>query len=247
VQGYIPQHPEPGYLPENFGHTPPHLLGARTSFDWGEGGALTSSAWIERDFGGAFIDIKDEVGFGIDGCVVRDVAVGGHTIGFDLVTPLPDRYQVTVRFAGATANRYRLVVNGRDLGFRRRSELTEGVALAPRRMLAIGHDPPASAQAGAALEIAARITTDFGKPRRVALHYRLGNGPFRALPMRRDEGEHYVGAIPGEGLRTGAAIEYYLTARDARSKAALPRPGSKYFPYRVEIVERANETSRGPG
>ena len=239
VQGYIAQHPEPGYVPENFAHTPPHLLGARTSFDWGEGGALTSSAWIERDFGGAFIDLKDGHGFGIDGCVVRELEVGGHTITFDLLTPLPDRYQVTVRFDGAAARSYRLTVNGRDLGHRHRAELADGITLTPKRMLAITHNPPATAPANAALEITARVTTDFGKPREVALHYRAGEGRFRAVSMRPAGSGLSCAAIPSGAIRAGATVEYYLTARDARSRAAMPRPGGKYFPYRVNVAPPA--------
>jgi hypothetical protein len=70
---------------ENWAHNGhPDGPGAMTGFHWGTGSAMTSVEIMQPLLGDAYIDAKAGKGVGFDECTVRDVAVKGDSISFQL-------------------------------------------------------------------------------------------------------------------------------------------------------------------
>ncbi len=71
-----------GLSPENFAHEGYNATFARSDSDWGEAGALAAAALVENTYGGAYMDTRRGLGFGIDGCEITSVKK--NSSGFEI-------------------------------------------------------------------------------------------------------------------------------------------------------------------
>jgi hypothetical protein len=132
-------YPEPNYplglQPENFGHGGRDEHAGRTGFDWGEGSALASAAYILKKYGGAYVDTSAGWAVGIDG-VNADFNSGAARIENGLAA-LPSPYTGAVEVEVKGAGSAKLQVNQQQLG--------TGATVVP---------PPAAKPASASRELA---------------------------------------------------------------------------------------------
>jgi len=78
-----------GLSPENFAHAGVDKTHGRSDCGWGEGGALASSALVERYFGSIYLDAIRNDAFGIDGCQVQEISIEDNRINLRLEMLLP--------------------------------------------------------------------------------------------------------------------------------------------------------------
>ncbi|HEY9593677.1 MAG TPA: hypothetical protein VHE79_04315, partial [Spirochaetia bacterium] len=133
--------PGKGYAPENIHHHATELWneergwkGLWTGMCWSAGGGLAASAYLERRFGHACVDLAARAGVGIDGLTATLESWDGRTAVVGIGSPLrglrspylePRRCRVTVR--GVPDAGARVVINGRDFGPLPRADLKKGV------------------------------------------------------------------------------------------------------------------------
>jgi hypothetical protein len=78
------------------------------------------------------------------------------------------------------------------------------------------------------------IETGPVSPARVELAYREGDGPWRRIRMER-MGRAWGGEIPCDQTRTGAYLEYFVTAFDS-TDLPMAEAGNEDTPFRVRLV-----------
>jgi hypothetical protein len=73
-----------GFIPENYGHSGEDrcVLGG-IHFDCGSGSSASAAAYVERNFGDVYVDVEQKKAFGINGCIIDQVAIeNGRPISF---------------------------------------------------------------------------------------------------------------------------------------------------------------------
>lgn len=212
-----------GYADENYGHGGGDFPAGPTTFDWGTGSGLAGVAYAWLRYGDAYLDVARGQGFGIDGCSVRDVSVQGNRISFSLTSQLDEPPQVLVKFAGLTAAKYVLNVNGVEQT-RTGEELEKGVVLPTTPELIIHHTPLTESSSRDSLIITAVIPRAGGKTQ-AQVHYRKAGSdqPFQVARMSFTPAAGWKGQIPAQEVATLApALEYYIEARLDDARAQLP-------------------------
>tara|TARA_Y100001934_G_C12360745_1_gene780578 strand:- start:528 stop:3011 length:2484 start_codon:yes stop_codon:yes gene_type:complete len=121
IDNYIPEDRGKGYSPESLMHGKPTTHkgtgGGWTGFNWGPGGGLAASAYLEQNVGSVFVDCSKGVAVPIDG-VYANVQIKGKTITLTLKNALADlkkpynrKRQIIIKFGNALDKKYRIIIN----------------------------------------------------------------------------------------------------------------------------------------
>jgi hypothetical protein len=133
----VPIDPGAGYAPENLvhGEFQPNS-GCWTGFNWGPGGALSASAYLELHFGSAWVDGQARRVVAIDGAAAKIVSWSGNQITMEVRSPLKDLAhgygkgrQLLVRFGRLPEKTYAITINGNRYGALDRARLQAGVSV----------------------------------------------------------------------------------------------------------------------
>jgi hypothetical protein len=73
-----------GFIPENYGHSgEDRFVPGSIHFDCGSGSSASAAAYVERRFGDVYVDVEQKKAFGINGCIIDQVALEkGKPISF---------------------------------------------------------------------------------------------------------------------------------------------------------------------
>ena len=129
-----------GLSPESLMHGDPRVHsgegGGWTGINWGPGGGLSATAYLERYFGSVWIDGRARTAVAIDGATVE---VGGWTNGHielsvsnaleHLASPYTERRTILLKFGNLADGAYAITMNGQDLGERKRERLEQGLEI----------------------------------------------------------------------------------------------------------------------
>jgi hypothetical protein len=106
------------------------------------------------------------------------------------------------------------------------------------------HNAIDEARPNAPIPVRAKLGGDVGATR-VFLFFRgSGQEDFLSVPMKNTGGAEWVGVIPADAVN-GKSLQYYLEARDARSRA-VANSGSAPSPYIISISDSAAPSGNVP-
>ncbi|HTY57814.1 MAG TPA: hypothetical protein VMF59_03315, partial [Bacteroidota bacterium] len=112
---------------ENYGHSGGDDPAGVTGLHWGTGSSVVSIEMITKEYGGAYVNLRERWGAGLDGCRIPSVAVGHGAVRVALLDNLGVHRDLLLKF-GFTENRsYEVVVNGNALGTYTHAELERGI------------------------------------------------------------------------------------------------------------------------
>ena len=126
-----------GYAPENAYHGgPAYPDNAWTGYDWGVGGALAASAFMDYFFGSVWVDGENKVIVPIDGVKANLTTFDDHDVVATVQNALaslrfpykPSR-EAMIRFGWLSDGPYRVTINGKFLGSRSKAELQQGIRI----------------------------------------------------------------------------------------------------------------------
>ena len=116
-----PCQPGQGYAPEGCYHGGPGGGGHWTGFNWGPGGGLAASAYLERNFGAAWIDGRTRQAVPIDGASARIASWKDNHIALALSSalarlehPFTAERRALVKFGNMAPGEYSLSINGQE-------------------------------------------------------------------------------------------------------------------------------------
>jgi hypothetical protein len=115
---------------ENYAHEGEDRPGGVTGIHWGTGSSVVSIHLIQPRYGDAHVNVAGQWGVGIDGCMIKDLAVERDSIKFDLLDQVATPRRVKVKFAHLSLPQHELTVNGNHLGKFSSHELQNGVDIA---------------------------------------------------------------------------------------------------------------------
>ena len=129
-----------GLSPESIMHGDPRIHsgegGGWTGINWGPGGGLAASAYLERHFGNVWVDGRTKTAVAINGAIaVAKEWTDGHielsvtNALRHLVSPYIERRTILLRFGYLADDAYKITLNGRDLGEQRRDSLEHGLEI----------------------------------------------------------------------------------------------------------------------
>ena len=132
--------PGVGLSPESLMHGDPWVHsgegGGWTGFNWGPGGGLGATAYLERHFGGVWVDGSSRKAVAIDGVTAEVTDWSEKTIVLSVVNALGDlalpysvRREIPLKFGHLIEDAYRIVVNEQHLGEIRRETLEQGLKI----------------------------------------------------------------------------------------------------------------------
>ena len=127
-----------GLSPESLMHGDPRVHsgegGGWTGFNWGPGGGLSTTAYLERHFGSVWVDVAAQMAVGIDGvCAKLEGWTDGHIAlsVTNALNQLPSPYtahrKVLVRFGNLADGEFEITINGQNRGQMRRANLAQGM------------------------------------------------------------------------------------------------------------------------
>ncbi len=115
---------------ENYAHGATDHLAGVTGLHWGTGSSVVSIHILRQRYGGAYVNVKDKWGAGIDGCRIDRVQVQGSTVRLDLLNNLSVSHSVRLTVHECTKPRYTIVVNGQQRGTFTSEQLRKGIDVA---------------------------------------------------------------------------------------------------------------------
>ncbi len=129
-----------GLSPESLMHVDPRVHtgegGGWTGFNWGPGGGLSATAYLERHFGSVWVDVAARKVVAIDGvCAKLEGWTDGHialsvTNALNqLPSPYTARRKVLVRFGRMDEDLYRIKLNDQDRGALTKETLAQGLEI----------------------------------------------------------------------------------------------------------------------
>jgi len=114
----LDQAPGLGYAPENIHHTGANSGYGWTGLNWSSGGGLAASAYLERRFGGVWVDGDTQTAFPIDGADATVDSWQGNEIHLTVASALeqiPSPYReprfIVIRFGHIAPGDYKLTIN----------------------------------------------------------------------------------------------------------------------------------------
>ena len=130
--------PGMGLSPESIMHGDPWIHtgegGGWTGFNWGPGGGLSATAYLERHFGGVWVDGRNQVAIAIDGVKAAEKGWSEDRIELSVANamqhldlPYDGRRTILVKFGNLVEDEYGIAVNGQELGTMRRERLEQGL------------------------------------------------------------------------------------------------------------------------
>jgi hypothetical protein len=112
---------------ENYGHSGGDTPAGVTGLHWGTGSAVVSVHLATALYGGAYVNVRDEWGAGIDGCRIPSVSVSGDTVRVAIFDNVGVHRTVLVKFGCIPDRSYSVIVNDRPLGRFTPGELERGI------------------------------------------------------------------------------------------------------------------------
>jgi hypothetical protein len=130
--------PGRGLAPESIMHGAPHVLTGEgsgwTGINWGPGGGLGASAYLEHHFGGVWIDGGLKEIISIDGVSADLVCWDQNRIEItmscalkDLAYPYTTPRTVVAKFGELEVSNIQVIINGKDYGHNNRIVLSQGL------------------------------------------------------------------------------------------------------------------------
>ncbi len=104
---------------ENWAHTGySDSPGGMSGFHWGTGSAMASVEMMTAQFGDAYIDLERAHAVGFNACTIQDLKADDDQIAFalELAEAWDAGQKLLIRFAGADAEQYDVVINGQTVG-----------------------------------------------------------------------------------------------------------------------------------
>ncbi len=137
---HIPVEQGIGLSPESLMHGDPWVHsgkgGGWTGINWGPGGGLSATAYLERYFGSVWIDGRARTAVAIDGATAELTAWTEDRIELSvtnalrhLVSPYTERRTILLKFGKLDEDAYTIALNGRDLGEQKRDALEQGLEI----------------------------------------------------------------------------------------------------------------------
>ncbi|MCY3713046.1 MAG: hypothetical protein OXH02_07140 [Gemmatimonadetes bacterium] len=129
-----------GLSPESLMHGDPRVHsgegGGWTGFNWGPGGGLSATAYLERFFGGVWVDVEAQKVVAIDGVAAEAAGwSAGHIELFvgnalqHLALPYTTPRKIVVKFGNLVEETYRINLNDQDLGALTKETLKQGLEI----------------------------------------------------------------------------------------------------------------------
>ena len=129
-----------GLSPESLMHGDPRVHsgegGGWTGINWGPGGGLSATAYLERYFGSVWIDGRARTAVAIDGATaeVKEWTNGHIELSVTnalrhLASPYTERRTILLKFGNLADGAYAITMNGQDLGERKRERLEQGLEI----------------------------------------------------------------------------------------------------------------------
>lgn len=130
-----------GFSPESLMHGNPQthkgeMSGGHTGFNWGPGGGLGASAYLERHFGQVWVDGDAKRVVPIDGATARIVSWENKNVILEignalkeLKYPYDQSRQLIVRFGKLLPGNYKITVNGNTVDTVSHKELSKGLVV----------------------------------------------------------------------------------------------------------------------
>lgn len=112
---------------ENYGHSGGDTPAGVTGLHWGTGSSVVSIHLVTALYGGAYVNVRDGWGAGIDGCRIPSVSSDAGAIRFSLLDNVGVHRTLRVKFGFAGARPRRVIVNGRALGPFTPGQLEQGI------------------------------------------------------------------------------------------------------------------------
>ena len=105
-----------------------------SSFHWGTGSGMAGIELEEEFLRDAIVDLKANVGVGVNGLDLTGLTVSNDKIAFSLTSPFPWNKPAVVTFKNALADRrYTVTTNGQVAGIWTGRELMSGVEISPSK------------------------------------------------------------------------------------------------------------------
>ncbi|MDA2931216.1 hypothetical protein MYX84_14940, partial [Acidobacteria bacterium AH-259-O06] len=126
-----------GYSPENIYHNGPQdNRGGWTGFNWGPGGALAASAYLEKKYGTVWVDLEAGLVFPIDGVAAEILSWNGRLLQIRVTNPLADlplpykkARPITIRFGRFRDSSYDIMINGQLFEGLNQNRLSQGIEI----------------------------------------------------------------------------------------------------------------------
>lgn len=129
-----------GLSPESLMHGDPRVHsgegGGWTGFNWGPGGGLSATAYLERHFGSVWVDGAAQTAVGIDGVTAEatDWTDGHIELSIanalkQLTSPYTARRKIVVKFGRMDEDLYRIRLNDQDRGALTKETLAQGLEI----------------------------------------------------------------------------------------------------------------------
>ena len=129
-----------GLSPESLMHGDPRVHtgegGGWTGINWGPGGGLAATAYLEENFGNVWVDGRAETAIAIDGATAEvEKWTNGHielsvtNALRHLASPYSERRTILLKFGYLDEDAYTVTLNGRDLGEQKRNVLERGLEI----------------------------------------------------------------------------------------------------------------------
>ncbi|MXW04806.1 MAG: hypothetical protein F4Z81_07020 [Gemmatimonadetes bacterium] len=110
--------------------------GGWTGFNWGPGGGLSATAYLERHFGSVWVDVAAQKVAAIDGVTAEAIGwTNGHIELFvgnalqHLASPYTTLRKIVVKFGNLVEETYRIRLNDQDLGVLTKETLEQGLEI----------------------------------------------------------------------------------------------------------------------
>lgn len=129
-----------GLSPESLMHGDPEVHsgegGGWTGFNWGPGGGLSATAYLERHFGSVWVDVAAQRSVPIDGVAVETSGWTSGTIALSvtnalqhLASPYTARRRIVIKFGHMDEDTYRIRLNEQDWGALTKETLEQGLEI----------------------------------------------------------------------------------------------------------------------
>ncbi len=129
-----------GLSPESLMHGDPSVHtgegGGWTGFNWGPGGGLAATAYLERHFGNVWVDGRAKTAVAIDGATAEVTGWANGHIELSvanalqhLSAPYTARRNILLEFGNLVEEAYEITLNGQDMGQLKSETLEHGLQI----------------------------------------------------------------------------------------------------------------------
>jgi hypothetical protein len=112
---------------ENYAHSSTDQLAGVTGLHWGTGSSVVSIHILAQQYGGAFVNVREQWGVGIDGCRIPAVSVTGKTIAVEILDNVSSPRPIKLVFGAVRKGTYVVQINGKRVGSYASTKLEKGI------------------------------------------------------------------------------------------------------------------------